>query len=55
MATAPAIVDEVLAGGSRGRADPGRWHDRGVLSLIAAVQLVWLVAICIASYYVLFL
>ena len=55
MATAPAIVDEVLAGGSRGRADPGRWHDRGVLYLIAAAQLVWVVALCIASYYVLFL
>jgi hypothetical protein len=54
MATGPAIADEVLAGWSRGRADRSRWHDRIVLSLIAAVQLVWLVAICAASYYVLF-
>ncbi len=54
MATAPAIADEVLAGWSDGRQDRGRWRDRIVLSLIAAVQLVWLVTLCVASYYVLF-
>ena len=53
MATAPALADEVLAEWSRGRQDRGCWHHRIVLPVIAAVQLIWLVALCIAAYYVL--
>lgn len=53
MATAPALTDEVLADWSRGRRELGRWHDRAVLSVIAAVQLAWLVALCIGAVYVL--